>query len=124
MRRPRPDKPPPNAHARVDGGLHADQAGREVGEPRFHLAARLLLPQHDRTVLVARSKSADRANRLPARCGGPISLGRFRTLQPATASILAGCHERFRESDVFRRVFERVVEPDWSAVKGLPSMRA
>ena len=35
----------------ADAGLHADQAGRQVGEPRFHLAARPLLPQHDRTVL-------------------------------------------------------------------------
>ena len=36
---------------RADAGLHADQAGRQVGEPRFHLA-RPLLPQHDLTTLV------------------------------------------------------------------------
>ena len=37
-------------------------------------------------------------------------------------------HERFRESNAFRRVFERVVEavlqPAWLAVKGSRSMRA
>ena len=31
----------------ADAGFHADQARRYIGEPRFHLAARLLLPQHD-----------------------------------------------------------------------------
>src|SRR5262249_17306213 len=36
----------------TDAGLHADQAGRQVGEPRFHLAARPLLPQHDCAALV------------------------------------------------------------------------
>jgi hypothetical protein len=29
----------------ADAGLHADQARRQVGEPRFHLAARPFLPQ-------------------------------------------------------------------------------
>ena len=33
---------------RADAGLHADEARRQVGKPRFHLAARPLLPQHDR----------------------------------------------------------------------------
>jgi hypothetical protein len=37
-------------------------------------------------------------------------------------------NERFRDSDIFRHVFERVVEPvflpGWSAVKDLRSMRA
>jgi transposase len=37
-------------------------------------------------------------------------------------------HERFRESDMFRRVFERVLEAriaaGWSAAKGLLLMRA
>ena len=37
-------------------------------------------------------------------------------------------HERFRDSDMFRRVFELllrpVLRPDWSAVKGSRSMRA
>ena len=32
---------------RADAGFHADQAGRYIGEPRFHLATRPLLPQHD-----------------------------------------------------------------------------
>src|SRR6516225_6440340 len=31
----------------ADAGFHADQARREIGEPRFHLATRPLLPQHD-----------------------------------------------------------------------------
>src|SRR4030088_1665019 len=31
----------------ADAGFHADQARRYVGEPRFHLATRPLLPQHD-----------------------------------------------------------------------------
>jgi hypothetical protein len=31
----------------ADAGFHVDQAGRYVGEPRFHLATRPLLPQHD-----------------------------------------------------------------------------
>src|SRR6202035_3704963 len=32
---------------RTDAGFHADQAGWYVGEPRFHLPTRPLLPQHD-----------------------------------------------------------------------------
>ena len=32
---------------RADAGFHADQARRYIGEPRFHLATRPLLPQHD-----------------------------------------------------------------------------
>ncbi|WMT79361.1 hypothetical protein NL528_36550 [Bradyrhizobium sp. Ash2021] len=32
---------------RADAGFHADQAGRHIGEPRFHLATRPLLPQCD-----------------------------------------------------------------------------
>jgi hypothetical protein len=35
----------------ADAGLHPDQAGRQIGEPRLDLAARPLLAQHDRTVL-------------------------------------------------------------------------
>src|SRR5258708_22227124 len=30
-----------------DAGFHADQARRYIGEPRFHLATRPLLPQHE-----------------------------------------------------------------------------
>ena len=37
---------------RADAGLHPDQARRQVGEPRFHLAARPLLPQHDGSALI------------------------------------------------------------------------
>ena len=32
---------------RADAGFHADQARWYIGEPRFHLATRPLLPQHD-----------------------------------------------------------------------------
>src|SRR6516162_8047870 len=32
---------------RADAGFHPDQARLQVGEPRFDLAARPLLPQHD-----------------------------------------------------------------------------
>src|SRR6201991_1212860 len=31
----------------ADAGFHADQATRYIGEPRYHLATRPLLPQHD-----------------------------------------------------------------------------
>src|ERR1700736_3479617 len=31
----------------ADAGFHADQARRYIPEPRFHLATRPLLPQHD-----------------------------------------------------------------------------
>src|SRR5450631_2880877 len=31
----------------ADASFHADQATRYIGEPRFHLATRPLLPQHD-----------------------------------------------------------------------------
>src|SRR5450432_2238563 len=31
----------------ADEGFHADQARRYIGEPRFHLATRPLLPEHD-----------------------------------------------------------------------------
>ena len=31
----------------ADAGFHVDQASRYIGEPRFHLATRPLLPQHD-----------------------------------------------------------------------------
>src|SRR6202023_2530921 len=31
----------------ADTSFHADQARRYIGEPRFHLATRPLLPQHD-----------------------------------------------------------------------------
>ena len=31
----------------ADVGFHADQARRHIGEPRFHLAPRPLVPQHD-----------------------------------------------------------------------------
>src|SRR5205814_8892447 len=37
---------------RADAGLHTDQARRQVGEPRFDLAASLLLPLHDGTALI------------------------------------------------------------------------
>jgi hypothetical protein len=36
----------------ADTGLHADQAERHCGEPRFDLAARPLLPQHDCAALI------------------------------------------------------------------------
>jgi hypothetical protein len=32
----------------ADAGLHADETGRQIGEPCFHLAARPLLAQDDR----------------------------------------------------------------------------
>src|SRR5436190_562267 len=32
---------------RADAGLHPDETRWQIGEPRFHLAARPLLPQHD-----------------------------------------------------------------------------
>ena len=35
----------------TDAGLHADQAWRHIGKPRFHLAARPLLTQHNCTAL-------------------------------------------------------------------------
>jgi hypothetical protein len=37
---------------RANAGFHADQARLHVGKPRFHLAARPLLPQYDRTTLI------------------------------------------------------------------------
>src|SRR5262245_40660346 len=37
---------------RADAGLHPDQAGLHVRKPRFHLAARPLLSQHNRTALI------------------------------------------------------------------------
>ena len=37
---------------RPDASLHADQAGRQVGDPRFYLPTRPLLPQHYRAMLV------------------------------------------------------------------------
>src|SRR5258707_15563986 len=37
---------------RTDTGLHADQAGWHVGKPRFHLATRPFLPQHDGATLI------------------------------------------------------------------------
>src|ERR1700730_9147576 len=43
---------PPMPGMRADAGLHTDQARRQVGEPRFHLAAWPLLPQHDGTVAI------------------------------------------------------------------------
>ena len=36
----------------ADAGFHADQARRYVGEPRFHLATRPFLPQHDGTARI------------------------------------------------------------------------
>jgi hypothetical protein len=37
---------------RVDAGLHADQARRQVGKSRLDLATRPFLPKHDRTTLI------------------------------------------------------------------------
>src|SRR5262249_29978238 len=37
---------------RPDTGLHADQTGRHIGKPCFHLAPRPLLPQHDCATLI------------------------------------------------------------------------
>jgi hypothetical protein len=37
---------------RADACFHADHARLHVGKPRFDLAARPLLPQHDRTALI------------------------------------------------------------------------
>jgi hypothetical protein len=37
---------------RADAGFHADQARRHIGKPGFDLAARPLLPQHDRAALI------------------------------------------------------------------------
>jgi hypothetical protein len=37
---------------RPDTSLHADQTCRQIGKPRFDLAARPLLPKHDRTALI------------------------------------------------------------------------
>src|SRR5215813_753894 len=36
----------------ADACLHTDQARRQVGEPRLHLAARPLLPQHDGAAVI------------------------------------------------------------------------
>ena len=36
----------------TDAGLHADQARRHVGNARFHLARRPLLPQRDSTAMI------------------------------------------------------------------------
>ncbi len=47
---------------------------------------------------------------------------------PRSRAFSRARHERFRDSDMFRRVFElllrAVLRPDWSAVKGSRSMRA
>src|SRR5690242_8111938 len=37
---------------RSDTSFHADQACGQIGQSRFHLATRPLLPQHKRTALV------------------------------------------------------------------------
>jgi hypothetical protein len=37
---------------RSDASLHADQARRHVGKPRFYLATRPFLTQHDGTTLI------------------------------------------------------------------------
>ena len=44
----------------TDAGFHPDQARRHVGEPRFHLAARPLLPQHDCAALIVADDVEDR----------------------------------------------------------------
>jgi hypothetical protein len=37
---------------RTHAGFHADQAPRQIGKPRLHLATRPLPPQHDRATLI------------------------------------------------------------------------
>jgi hypothetical protein len=37
---------------RANAGFHADPTRRNIAKPRFHLATRPLLPQHDRTALI------------------------------------------------------------------------
>src|SRR6185503_4576084 len=37
---------------RTDAGLHADQAGWDIGKPCFHLAARPLLTQHNCAAII------------------------------------------------------------------------
>ena len=37
---------------RTNTSLHADQARRHIGEPRFYLATRLHLPQHHRAAAI------------------------------------------------------------------------
>jgi hypothetical protein len=37
---------------RANAGFHADQARRHVGKSCLHLAARPLLPQHDRAAWI------------------------------------------------------------------------
>jgi hypothetical protein len=37
---------------RADARLHANQTRRHIREPRFYLAARPLLPQHNRAAIV------------------------------------------------------------------------
>ena len=37
---------------RANAGFRADQARRHIGKPRFHLATRPLLPQHDSAALI------------------------------------------------------------------------
>src|SRR4051794_22198508 len=37
---------------RADVGFHANQTWQHIRKPRFYLAARPLLPQHDRTALI------------------------------------------------------------------------
>jgi hypothetical protein len=39
----------------ADAGLHADQARRQVGKPCLDLAARPLLPQHDRAARIEKN---------------------------------------------------------------------
>ena len=45
---------------RADAGLHADQAGREVGEPRFHLDKRFHVSNHMSSPLTPPSPRKER----------------------------------------------------------------
>src|SRR5215831_19538268 len=68
----------------ADAGLHADEAGREVGKPGFELAAGELLAQNDGAALV----EADEVEGVLADVDAEVGDGVFRLARHGPGSLL------------------------------------
>src|SRR5947209_6867122 len=101
---------------RADAGLHPDQARPHVGEPRFHLAARPLLPQHDTAAAIL----ADEVERVLADIDADdgdfaiefLGHGVLLCLRcPGQLALLAGLERRSWPDEMVRVLAE--IDPDY-----------
>jgi hypothetical protein len=78
----------------ADAGLHADEAGRQVGKPGFELPARQLAAQDDGAAFIEADEMEGVLADVDARClwTGEACRGSLLPLTPVRRGVLRGAH--------------------------------